>query len=188
MKQRLKRFYQEQVVSHMCEKFNYKNVHQIPRLKKIVVNRGINATRNTNAAAFEKSLLELALITTQRGVVTRARKAMASFKIREGITVGIFVNIRGERMYTFLDRLVNLALPRIRDFQGVSPQSFDGHGNYSLGFEEQLIFLELRYDQIDQLSGIDVSIVTTSQADNDGLALILRLGIPFNNSLNSNMH
>jgi large subunit ribosomal protein L5 len=188
MKQRLKRFYQEQVISHLYEKFKYKNVHQIPRVEKIVVNRGINATRNTNAIAFEKSLLELAIITTQRGVVTRARKAIASFKIREGMAVGMVVNIRSERIYAFLDRLVNLALPRIRDFQGVSPRSFDGHGNYSLGFEEQLIFLEIRYDQIDQLSGIDVSIVTTSQVDNESLALILRIGIPFGNFKNLNIY
>ena len=178
MRQRLKHFYQEQVVCQLYEQFKYKNIHQIPRLKKIVINRGLSSsTQNVNV--FETSLLELTTIATQHGVITRARKAIASFKIREKIPVGLIVTLRGERIYAFLDRLINLALPRIRDFQGVGLHRFDGIGNYSLGLYEQLMFPEIRYDQINQLQGIGLSIVMTSQIEKESLALLKRLGMPF---------
>jgi large subunit ribosomal protein L5 len=157
---------------------NYKNVHQIPRLEKVVINRGLGEIAQ-NAKILESSRQELAIIATQRGVVTRARNAVSGFKIREKIPVGLIVTLRGDRMYAFLDRLLNLALPRIRDFQGVRPYSFDGRGNYSLGLEDQFIFPEIRYDKIDQLAGIDISIVTSRIKDEDGLALLKSVGIPF---------
>ena len=180
MRQHLKYFYQNRVIPKLFEEFNYKNVYQVPRLKKIVINRGLGEAAQ-NAKILDSSLSELTIIVTQRGVVTRARKAIAGFKIREKIPVGLKVTLRGERMYAFLDRLINLALPRIRDFQGVSIKSFDGKGNYSLGFKEQLMFPEIRYDQINQLCGINLSIVTTSNTDNERLSLLKRLGIPFQN-------
>ena len=130
---------------------------------------------------LESSLNELSIIASQRGVVTRSRKAIAGFKIREKMPVGVSVTLRGEKMYAFLDRLINLALPRIRDFQGVSPKSFDGRGNYSLGLEEQLMFPEINYDQIDQIRGMDISIITTCNSDEEGVALLKSLGMPFRN-------
>lgn len=180
MRQHLKYFYQKRVIPKLFEEFNYKNVYQVPRLEKIVINRGLGEIAQ-NAKILDSSLAELTIIVTQRGVVTRARKAIAGFKIRENIPVGLKVTLRGERMYAFLDRLMNLALPRIRDFQGVSVKSFDGRGNYSLGFKEQLIFPEIRYDQINQLCGINLSIVTTSNTDEERLSLLKRLGMPFQN-------
>ena len=177
MRQRLKHFYRKTVISQLVEKFSYINVHQVPRLDKIVINRGLGEIAQ-NAKALESSLLELTVIATQRGVVTRARKAISGFKVREKIPVGLVVTLRSERIYAFLDRLVNLALPRIRDFQGLSPYSLDGRGNYSLGLSEQFIFPEIRYDQIDQFRGIDISIVTTVKTDKEGLALLSYLGIP----------
>jgi len=180
MRQRLKHFYQETVISQLVKKFSYGNVHQVPRLGKIVVNRGLGEIAQ-NAKALETSLLELTVIATQRGVVTRARKAIAGFKVREKIPVGLVVTLRSRRIYAFLDRLVNLALPRIRDFQGLSPYSVDGWGNYSLGLSEQFMFPEIRYDQIDQFRGIDISIVTTANTDEEGLSLLSYLGIPVQN-------
>lgn len=178
MRSRLKSFYQKQVIPQLREKFQYQNIYQIPRLEKIVVNRGIGkAAQNTRI--FNSLSSELTNIVTQRGVLTSARKAIAGFKIREGTPVGLMVTLRGERIYAFLDRLINLAFPRIRDFQGVSPRSCDGHGNYSFGCKEQLIFPEVRYDQIDQLCGISLSIVTTSNTDEERLGLFKELGIPF---------
>jgi large subunit ribosomal protein L5 len=181
MKQRLKRFYEEKVTPELYKQFSYTNIHQVPRLEKIVINRGLgDKIQNTNIV--KSCFSELITITNQYCVTTRARKAISGFKIREKIPVGIIVTLRGERMYAFLDRLVNLALPRIRDFQGVNPKSFDGFGNYSLGLSEQLIFPEIRYDQVDQLYGIDLSIITTSKTDAEGLALLKRIGIPFQNN------
>jgi large subunit ribosomal protein L5 len=178
MKQRLNRFYEEQVIYKLRKQFNYRNFHQIPRVKKIVINRGIGSTiQNTNT--IKACFSELIKITGQYCVATRARKAISGFKIRENMPVGIIVTLRGERIYAFLDRLVNLALPRIRDFQGVNPKSFDGHGNYNMGLTEQLIFPEISYDQIEDLCGINLSIVTTSPTDEEGLELLKRLGIPF---------
>ncbi|ALJ67064.1 MULTISPECIES: 50S ribosomal protein L5 [unclassified Synechocystis] len=178
MTQRLKTLYQETILPKLQEEFGYKNIHQVPKLTKVTVNRGLGEA-SQNAKALESSLTELATITGQKPVVTRARKAIAGFKIREGMPVGVMVTLRSERMYAFLDRLINLALPRIRDFRGISPNSFDGRGNYSLGIREQLIFPEIDYDTIDQIRGMDVSIITSAQTDEEGRALLKALGMPF---------
>ncbi len=178
MTQRLKTVYQKTILPKLQEEFGYKNVHQVPKLVKVTVNRGLGEA-SQNAKALESSLSELATITGQKPVVTRARKAIAGFKIREGMPVGVMVTLRSERMYAFLDRLINLALPRIRDFRGISPNSFDGRGNYSLGIREQLIFPEIEYDTIDQIRGMDVSIITSAQSDEEGRALLKALGMPF---------
>ena len=180
MAQRLKKFYLEKVVPKLVTQFNYKNSHEVPQLEKIVINRGLGDA-SQNAKILESSLNELSVIASQRGVVTRSRKAIAGFKIREKMPVGVSVTLRGEKMYAFLDRLINLALPRIRDFQGVSAKSFDGRGNYSLGLEEQLMFPEINYDQIDQIRGMDISIITTCKSDEEGVALLKNLGMPFRN-------
>jgi large subunit ribosomal protein L5 len=178
MVQRLKQFYSEKVTPQLVKQFSYSNMHEIPKLEKIVINRGLGDA-SQNAKLLESSLTELSVIASQRGVITRSRKAIAGFKIREKMPVGISITLRGEKMYAFLDRLINLALPRIRDFQGVSPKSFDGRGNYSLGLEEQLMFPEINYDQIDQIRGMDISIITTSKSDEEGYALLKLLGMPF---------
>lgn len=175
---RLKTFYQETIISKLQEQFNYTNVHQVPKVVKITVNRGLGEA-SQNAKALESSINELTTITGQKPVVTRAKKAIAGFKIREGMPVGVMVTLRSARMYAFLDRLINLALPRIRDFRGISPKSFDGRGNYSLGIREQLIFPEIDYDTIDQIRGMDVSIITTAQTDEEGRALLKEMGMPF---------
>ena len=154
------------------------NRHQIPQLEKIIINRGIGeASQNTKLV--ETSVDEITSLSSQKAVVTKSRKAIAGFKIREGVPVGIVVTLRGERMYGFLDRLIHLALPRIRDFQGLNPKSFDGHGNYSLGFKEQLMFPEIVYEKVSQARGLDISIVTTAHTDEEGLALLSLLGMPF---------
>lgn len=178
MTQRLKTTYQETIVPKLKEQFNYSNIHQVPKIVKVTLNRGLGEAA-TNAKALESSLNEIGLIAGQKPVVTRAKKAIAGFKIREGMPVGIMVTLRGDRMYAFLDRLINLALPRIRDFRGISPKSFDGRGNYSLGVREQLIFPEIEYDRIDQIRGMDISIITTAKTDEEGRALLKAFGMPF---------
>ena len=175
---RLKSLYQETIVPKLMSQFQYTNIHQAPKLIKVTINRGLGEAA-TNAKALEASLSEIALITGQKPVVTRAKKAIAGFKIREGMPVGIMVTLRGERMYAFVDRLISLTLPRIRDFRGVSPKSFDGRGNYTLGVREQLIFPEVEYDSIDQVRGMDISIVTTAKNDEEGRALLKEMGMPF---------
>lgn len=174
----LKGKYEAEVVPKLVEQFQYTNVHQVPKLVKVTVNRGLGEAAQ-NAKALEASLNEIALITGQKPVVTRAKKAIAGFKIREGMPVGIMVTLRASRMYDFLDRLINLSLPRIRDFRGISPKSFDGRGNYTLGLREQLIFPEVDYDKIDQIRGMDISIITTASTDEEGRALLKELGMPF---------
>ena len=178
MVQRLENFYQQHSVPKLIEQFQYKNKHQVPHLEKIVINRGLGDA-SQNAKLLESCSKELSMITGQHGVVTRSKKAIASFKLRQKMPVGVVVTLRGEKMYAFLDRLINLALPRIRDFQGVSAKSFDGHGNYSLGLEEQLMFPEIDYDKIDQIRGMDVSIVTTAKTDQEAMALLKTFGMPF---------
>ena len=178
MVQRLKTLYQEKIVPQLMEQFSYQNIHQVPKVIKITVNRGLGEA-SQNAKALESSLSELATITGQKPVVTRAKKAIAGFKIRQGMPVGVMVTLRQERMYAFLDRLISLALPRIRDFRGVSPKSFDGRGNYSLGVREQLIFPEIDYDSIDQIRGMDIAIITTANTDEEGRALLKEMGMPF---------
>ncbi|MEG3437378.1 50S ribosomal protein L5 [Pannus brasiliensis CCIBt3594] len=178
MPQKLKNTYQETIVPKLKEQFGYKNIHQVPKVIKVTVNRGLGEA-SQNAKALESSLAELATITGQKPVVTRAKKAIAGFKIRQGMPVGVMVTLRGDRMYAFLDRLINLALPRIRDFRGISANSFDGRGNYSLGIREQLIFPEIEYDKIDQIRGMDISIITTANNDEEGRALLKEMGMPF---------
>jgi large subunit ribosomal protein L5 len=174
----LKILYQETIAPKLKEQFSYTNIHQIPKVVKVSVNRGLGEA-SQNAKALESSLSELAIITGQKPVVTRAKKAVAGFKIREGMPVGMMVTLRADRMYFFLDRLINLALPRIRDFRGVSPKSFDGRGNYTLGIREQLIFPEVEYDSVDQIRGMDISIITTAKTDEEGRALLKEMGMPF---------
>ncbi|NES24163.1 MAG: 50S ribosomal protein L5 [Symploca sp. SIO3E6] len=174
----LKSLYQEKVVPKLKEQFGYQNIHQVPRLVKITVNRGLGEA-SQNSKALESSLNEIAIITGQKPVVTRAKKAIAGFKIRQGMPVGVMVTLRSERMYSFLNRLIHLALPRIRDFRGISPRSFDGRGNYSLGIREQLIFPEVDYDSIDQIRGMDIAIITTAKTDEEGRALLKEMGMPF---------
>jgi large subunit ribosomal protein L5 len=178
MVQRLQQFYREKIVPQLREQFQFKNQHQVPTLEKIVINRGLGDA-SQNAKLLESCSKELGLITGQHGVVTRSKKAIAGFKLRQKMPVGLVVTLRGEKMYAFLDRLVNLALPRIRDFQGISSKSFDGHGNYSLGLEEQLMFPEIDYDKIDQVRGMDISIVTTAKNDQQAMALLKAFGMPF---------
>ncbi|MDJ0734672.1 MAG: 50S ribosomal protein L5 [Nostocaceae cyanobacterium] len=178
MATRLKKHYLETIVPNLKKQFQYTNVHQVPKLVKVTVNRGLGEA-SQNAKALEASLSEIAIITGQKPVVTRAKKAIAGFKIREGMPVGVMVTLRGGRMYDFLDRLINLSLPRIRDFRGISPKSFDGRGNYTLGVREQLIFPEVEYDSIDQIRGLDISIITTAKTDEEGRALLKEMGMPF---------
>jgi large subunit ribosomal protein L5 len=178
MAQKLKTTYQETIVPKLTEQFGYTNIHQVPKVIKVTVNRGLGEA-SQNAKALESSITELSTITGQKPVVTRAKKAIAGFKIREGMPVGVMVTLRGDRMYAFLDRLINLALPRIRDFRGISGNSFDGHGNYSLGIREQLIFPEIEYDKIDQIRGMDISIITTAKTDEEGRTLLKEMGMPF---------
>ena len=174
----LKERYQTNIIPKLTEQFNFTNVHQVPRVVKIVVNRGLGEA-SQNAKALESSINELMVITGQKPVVTRAKKAIAGFKIREGMPVGVMVTLRGEKMYAFLERLIALALPRIRDFRGISPKSFDGRGNYSLGVREQLMFPEIDYDSIDRIRGMDISIVTSATNDEEGRALLREMGMPF---------
>lgn len=178
MNERLKTLYKQTVAPDLLDQFQYKNVYQIPKLKKIVINRGLGSQ---NSNALENSLSELSLIAGQKGVVTRSKKAVAAFKLRAKTPVGISIVLRGNRMYAFLDRLISLALPRIRDFQGLNPRSFDGSGNYSLGLEEQLMFPEINYDKIDQVQGMDISIITTTSDDKQAFHLLKSLGMPFRN-------
>ncbi|MBF2089258.1 MAG: 50S ribosomal protein L5 [Leptolyngbya sp. DLM2.Bin15] len=178
MTAQLKTVYRETIVPNLMKQFQYENIHQVPKLVKVTLNRGIGEAAQ-NAKALESTLNELAVITGQKPVVTRAKKAIAGFKIRQGMPVGVTVTLRSDRMYHFLNRLVNLALPRIRDFRGISPKSFDGRGNYTLGLREQLLFPEISYDGIDQIRGMDISIVTTAQTDEEGRALLKEFGMPF---------
>lgn len=178
MTQRLKQYYLEKVVPELKQKHNFKNMHEIPTVKKIVINRGIGEAAQ-NSKFLDSCFEELSIISGQRGIIKRSKKAIASFKVRENMPIGISVTLRGDRMYAFLDRLINLALPRIRDFQGISAKSFDGHGNYSIGLEEQLMFPEIDYDQINQITGMDISIITTARKDEEAKSLLQALGMPF---------
>jgi len=178
MTQRLKNLYVQSIIPKLKEQFKYQNIHQIPQIKKIVINRGIGDVSQNNKM-LESSLKELGMISGQKGVVTRSKKSIAGFKIRENMPVGVSVTLRGERMYGFLDRLIHLALPRVRDFQGISPKSFDKNGNYSLGLEEQLMFPEIEYDKIDQIRGMDICIVTSADSQEEGFALLKEFGLPF---------
>ncbi len=175
---RLKELYQEQIVPTLQKELGYQNVMQVPRLEKIVVNVGVGEALQ-NAKALDATVQDIMTITGQRPIVTRARKSIASFKLREGNPIGVKVTLRGDRMWDFLDRLCNVALPRQRDFRGISPDSFDGRGNYSLGLREQLVFPEMDYDKIDKIRGMEITIVTTAQTDEEGFLLLRYLGMPF---------
>lgn len=178
MTQRLKTTYIETIAPQLRQEFGYSNVHEIPKVVKVTVNRGLGEA-SQNAKSLELSVKEIATITGQKPVVTRAKKAIAGFKVRQGMPVGVMVTLRDQRMYAFLDRLINVALPRIRDFRGISPRSFDGRGNYNLGLREQILFPEIEYDSIDQIRGMDIAIITTAKTDEEGRALLKAMGMPF---------
>ncbi len=175
---RLKEKYQTEVVPALMQEFGYRSVMQAPRLEKIVLNIGLGEAIQ-NSKALDAATSDLAAIAGQKPVITRARKSIAAFKVRQGMPIGVMVTLRGPRMWSFLDRLINLVLPRLRDFRGVSRRSFDGRGNYSLGLREQIVFPEIDYDKVDKLRGLEVVIVTTAPDDEQGYALLKRLGMPF---------
>ncbi len=175
---RLMERYREEVLPAMMKEFSFSNVMQVPQVSKVAVNVGVGEALD-NAKALDFVVQDIVTITGQKPVITRAKTSIASFKLREGRSIGVKVTLRGERMWSFLDRMVNLALPRRRDFRGVSPDSFDGRGNYSLGFQEQLVFPEVDYDKIDKIRGFEVTIVTTAKTDEEGYRLLALLGMPF---------
>ena len=178
MASRLKAKYQQDIVPALQKEFSYKNPMQVPTVKKVVVNIGMGEAIQ-NVKAMDAAVGDLAAITGQRPIITRAKRSVATFKLREGMQVGCMVTLRGERMFQFLDKLMNVALPRLRDFQGVSPEAFDGHGNYTLGLREQLVFPEIDYDKVDKVRGMEVSIVTSAHTDEEGRQLLKLMGMPF---------
>jgi len=175
---RLYELYKQEVVPKLMDKFNYKNVMQVPKVEKLILNIGVGESVQ-NPKALDGAISDLAAISGQKPVITKARKSIAGFKIREGMSIGCKVTLRGERMYDFLDKLINFVLPRVRDFRGVSPNAFDGRGNYSLGIKEQTIFPEIDYDKIDKIRGLGVVIVTTAETDEEARELLKNLGMPF---------
>ena len=181
MSQNLKSHYKEKVVPLLMETFEYKNIQEVPKVTKITINRGLGEASRNNKA-LESTIQELAMITGQQPLITKAKKSVAGFKIRDGMPVGIAVTLRSKLMYSFLERLIHLALPRIRDFKGISVQLFDGRGNYNLGLKEQLIFPEIEYDKVDQIRGMDIAITTTAKTQQEGIALLKALGMPFNDN------
>ena len=174
----LKKLYQDEVAPALMQKFGYKSTMQIPRLEKIVVNVGCSEARE-NAKVLDAVVNDLTTITGQKAVITHAKKSVANFKLREGMPIGAKVTLRGNKMWEFLDRLFNVALPRVRDFQGINPNSFDGRGNYALGIKEQLIFPEIEYDKIDKIRGMDIVMCTTAQTDEEARELLKQIGTPF---------
>ena len=174
----LKKLYQDEVAPALMQKFGYKSTMQIPRLDKIVVNVGCSEARE-NAKVLDAVVSDLTAITGQKAIITKAKKSVANFKLREGMPIGAKVTLRGDRMWEFLDRLFNVALPRVRDFRGINPNSFDGRGNYALGVKEQLIFPEIEYDQIDKIRGMDIVICTTAETDEEARELLTQIGAPF---------
>ncbi|MGQ9508604.1 MAG: 50S ribosomal protein L5 [Thermodesulfobacteriota bacterium] len=177
---KLKEIYQEKVVPALMKRFNYKNKMEVPKLEKIVINMGLGEAIQ-NIKILDSAVQELSLITGQKPVITKAKKSIAQFKLRAGMPIGVMVTLRKDRMYEFFNRLVNVALPRVRDFKGVSGKSFDGRGNYALGLREQLIFPEIHYDKIDKVKGMNIVIVTTGKTDEEGKELLRLLGMPFRN-------
>ena len=175
---RLKEQYQNEIVDAMIKKFGYKNIMEVPKLDKVVINMGVGEARD-NAKVLESAVADMEKIAGQKAVVTRAKNSVANFKIREGMPIGCKVTLRGEKMYEFVDRLINLALPRVRDFRGVNPNAFDGRGNYALGIKEQLIFPEIEYDKIDKVRGMDVIFVTTAKTDEEARELLTQFNMPF---------
>jgi len=175
---RLKDQYKNEIMDAMTKKFGYKNVMEIPKIDKIVINMGVGEAKE-NAKAMEAAVADMETITGQKAIVTKAKKSIANFKLREGLAIGCKTTLRGEKMYEFLDRLVNLALPRVRDFHGVNPNSFDGRGNYALGIKEQIIFPEIEYDKVDKVRGMDIIVVTTARTDEEARELLRLFGMPF---------
>ena len=175
---RLKEQYQNEIVDAMIKKFGYKNIMEVPKLDKIVINMGVGEAKE-NAKILESAMKDLEIIAGQKPITTKAKNSIANFKIREGMPIGCKVTLRGERMYEFVDRLINLALPRVRDFRGVNPNAFDGRGNYALGIKEQLIFPEIEYDKVDKVRGMDVIFVTTAKTDEEARELLTQFNMPF---------
>jgi len=175
---RLKETYTSEIVPAMMKKFEYSNIMQVPKIEKVVINMGVGEAKE-NAKALESAVRDMEIITGQKAVTTRAKKSVANFKVREGMQIGCKTTLRGEKMYNFLDRLINLALPRVRDFRGVNPNAFDGRGNYALGIKEQLIFPEIEYDKIDKVRGMDVIIVTSAHTDEEARELLTLFNMPF---------
>ena len=175
---RLKEMYNNEIVDAMTKKFGYQNIMQVPKLEKIVVNMGVGEAKE-NSKILDSAIADLEKITGQKAVTTKAKNSVANFKIREGMPIGCKVTLRGEKMYEFLDRLVNLALPRVRDFRGVNPNAFDGRGNYALGIKEQLIFPEIEYDKVDKVRGMDIIVVTTAETDEEARELLTQFNMPF---------
>ena len=178
MSSRLKDIYLNEIVPEMIKKFGYKNVMEVPKLDKIVINMAVGEAKE-NAKVLENAANDMAIISGQKPVITKAKKSIANFKLREGMPIGCKVTLRGDKMYDFLDRLVNLALPRVRDFRGINPNAFDGRGNYALGIKEQLIFPEIEYDKIDKVRGMDVIVVTTAKTDEEARELLRLFNMPF---------
>ena len=177
---RLKDLYNKEIVPQLVKDFNYKNIMEVPKLEKIVVNMGLGEAIQ-NVKILDSAVEEMAIITGQKAVITKAKKSIASFKLRQGMPIGCVVTLRRDKMYEFLDRLVNVSLPRVRDFKGVSGKGFDGMGNYSLGVKEQLIFPEINYDKVDKIKGMNITIVTSARNDEEGRALLKLMGMPFRN-------
>ena len=175
---RLKEQYQNEIVDAMIKKFGYKNIMEVPKLDKVVINMGVGEAKD-NAKLLDAAIADMEKITGQKAVVCKAKKSVANFKIREGMPIGCKVTLRGEKMYEFVDRLVNLALPRVRDFRGVNPNAFDGRGNYALGIKEQLIFPEIEYDKVDKVRGMDIIFVTTANTDEEARELLTQFNMPF---------
>lgn len=175
---RLKEQYQNEIVDALIKKFGYKNIMEVPKLDKVVINMGVGEAKD-NAKLLDSAIGDLEKITGQKAVVCRAKKSVANFKLREGMAIGCKVTLRGEKMYEFVDRLINLALPRVRDFRGVNPNAFDGRGNYALGIKEQLIFPEIEYDKIDKVRGMDIIFVTTAKTDEEARELLTQFNMPF---------
>ena len=175
---RLKEQYQNEIVDAMIKKFGYKNIMEVPKLDKVVINMGVGEAKD-NAKLLDAAIADMEKITGQKAVVCKAKKSVANFKIREGTPIGCKVTLRGEKMYEFVDRLVNLALPRVRDFRGVNPNAFDGRGNYALGIKEQLIFPEIEYDKVDKVRGMDIIFVTTANTDEEARELLTQFNMPF---------
>ena len=176
----LKVIYKEKIQKNLRQEFLYSNIHEIPKIKKIILNRGIGEA-SQNSKRLDKNIKEFMIISGQKPIVTKSKKAIAGFKIRENIPVGITVTLRKDKMYNFLNKLIHLALPRIRDFRGISKKHFDGYGNYNLGLKEQLIFPEIEYDSVDKIEGMNITIVTTAKTDTEGLFLLQNFGMPFKN-------
>jgi large subunit ribosomal protein L5 len=179
MATRLRERYKSDVVPALMKEFGYTNPMAVPKLEKIVVNMGVGREAQNNPKVFDQAAMELSTVTGQKPVITKAKKSIAAFKLRTGMPVGVLVTLRGERMYEFLDRLLNAVLPRVRDFRGLSPRAFDGRGNYTLGIKDQLIFPEIDFNKVDRTRGMNISIVTTARTDEEGRALLRQFGMPF---------